>query len=247
MSSPSLSLRPNRLPTTLVIGDDEITFDWGYEEEIGSTAFWVGQASRFPSQPGFALGQTLSEEIAACLLGGYGVPAAVGLAAFQSLRAELDLDAAPPPASVIRALERPLTVPGRTRLVRYRFPRQRGERISRALHRAADETAPSDPLELRRWLLQLPGVGPKTASWIVRNHTGSDSVAIVDIHIRRAGIAAGFFSPTWQVSRDYDRFEQAFLEVANRGGVRTSILDACIWHELQRLGRNARLVCRRAA
>ena len=49
---------------------------------------------------------------------------------------------------------------------------------------------PQEPLSLREFLLQLHGIGYKTASWIVRNFTGSDDVAIVDIHLRRAGVIA---------------------------------------------------------
>jgi N-glycosylase/DNA lyase len=239
--------RPRGRPVTLEITGERITFDWGYEDEIGSAAFWIGQASRFRSGSRIALGETLAEEVVACLLGGHGVPAAVGLAAYDSLRAQVDLRSTPSPATVTWALQRPLHVSGRAHLVRYRFPRQRGERISRALARLSSERPPSAPLELREWLLRFDGIGPKTASWIVRNHTGSDAVAIIDIHIQRAGVAAGFFDARWQVTRNYDRFEQAFLAVAQRGGVRASVLDACIWYELQRLGRNARLLLQQVA
>lgn len=220
------------------VGNELISFDWGAEHQLGSTAFWIGQARRAESRLGvsFTLGRTLAEEVVACLLGGYGVPAQVGLAAFETLRNELDLDAPPSARAVVGVLEQPLQIVGRPRPVRYRFPRQRGERIAAALSRLAKETPPSDPLQLRDWLRGCDGVGPKTASWIVRNHTGNDQVAIIDIHIQRAGVAAGFFDPKWRVANHYERFEVAFLEVARLGQVRASVLDACMWYELQRLG-----------
>ena len=36
--------------------------------------------------PGYRLGRTLAEEFAACLLGGHGIPAPVGIAAYERLR-----------------------------------------------------------------------------------------------------------------------------------------------------------------
>ncbi|MDZ3993341.1 hypothetical protein PspTeo4_24872 [Pseudomonas sp. Teo4] len=47
---------------------------------------------------------------------------------------------------------------------------------------------------LRDWLLELPGIGYKTASWVARNWLDADDVAILDIHILRAG-AWQVFSP----------------------------------------------------
>jgi N-glycosylase/DNA lyase len=230
---------------TLAIGGDHVSFDWGEPHELGSAAFWVSQAAAPSADPGgssFRLGASLAEEIVACLLGGYGVPASVGLAAFERLRACVDLSAAPTPDVIERILCRPLTVPGSPRPRRYRFPRQRAARIAAALERVAATRPPQEPVALRAWLIDLPGIGPKTASWIVRNHTGSNEVAIIDIHIHRAGVAAGFFPDHWRLPRDYDRFEASFLEVANIGGVAASRLDAVMWFTLQQLGRHARVV-----
>jgi thermostable 8-oxoguanine DNA glycosylase len=86
-----------------------------------------------------------------------------------------------------------------------------------------------DPVELRGWLIGIDGIGPKTASWIVRNATGSDEVAIVDIWLVRALTAAGVFPPNWNVNRDYGRYEGAFLSYARAGATRASALDWCIW------------------
>jgi thermostable 8-oxoguanine DNA glycosylase len=121
--------------------------------------------------------------------------------------------------------------------VRYRFAAQRAARVSAALAILSADSAPEDPLALREFLLAFPGVGPKTASWVVRNWTGCDGIAIIDIHVQRAGIGAGFFSPGWRLPRDYDLFERAFCEVAHIGGVATAALDACVWEQMQALGR----------
>jgi endonuclease III len=50
---------------------------------------------------------------------------------------------------------------------------------------------------MRQLLLSIEGIGPKTASWIVRNVMGSDDVAIIDIHILRACTGMGVFLRTF--------------------------------------------------
>ena len=81
----------------------------------------------------------------------------------------------------------------------------------------------------------LPGIGAKTASWIVRNHRGSDAVAIIDIHILRAGRHIGVFPVSWQPQRHYTQLECAFLKFAEALGVRASLLDALIWDYMRRI------------
>jgi N-glycosylase/DNA lyase len=228
---------------TILAGTERIDFDWGEPHQLGSAAFWVEQARRaLPQEPSFQLGRSLAEEVLACLLGGHGMPASVALAAFERLRTELDLSRPVDEDVVERLLLMPLTIPGTAGPRRYRFPRQRAARITTAVNRLVADIPPTEPLILREWLLDLPGIGPKTASWIVRNHTGSDAVAIIDIHIRRAGLAAGFFRDHWKLPRDYRLFEEVFLAVAHRGEVPASHLDAYMWFELQRLGRAAAII-----
>jgi thermostable 8-oxoguanine DNA glycosylase len=98
---------------------------------------------------------------------------------------------------------------------------------------------PTDIEALHRRLLHLPGVGPKTAAWIIRNYTGSDDVAIIDIWLVRALTSNGVFLPQWHVERDYIRYEGAFLSYANQGRVRPAALDLCIWEQARRVGANA--------
>jgi N-glycosylase/DNA lyase len=138
-------------------------------------------------------------------------------------------------------LQEPLSVAGHSRPLRYRFPRQRAHRIAGALRVLASDEPPNEPRAMREWLRAVPGIGPKTASWIVRNVTASSEVAIIDIHIRRAGVAIGCFLPRWRLPRDYGKFEHAFLLLAAHGDVPAAQLDATIWFELQRLGATARL------
>jgi hypothetical protein len=228
----------------LAIEGETVAFRWGEPHELGSAAYWVEQTRLRQPSSDHRLGQSLVEETAACILGGYGLPAEVGLAAFEQVREAGLLCARRPPTAlqVQSVLEQPLNVPGRERSVRYRFPRQRGARVSAALHFLSRHSAPGNGRDLRDWLLAVPGVGPKTASWIARNWIGAEDVAIIDIHIRRAGLAAGFFSPHWKLPSHYSSFENAFSEIARLGGVSCAALDARIWQDLSFLGNASHLL-----
>jgi hypothetical protein len=130
---------------------------WGRFEHFFTPAFWYTQVLSaeqrgFPEKP--RLGHTLSEEVAACLLGGYGMRAELGLAAFRRLK--------------------------------------------------------------EHWL-------------------GSDCVAVIDVHVRRAGLLLGLFREDMQPSRHYFDMEEAFLEFATAIRVRASILDAVMWSHMRRM------------
>lgn len=175
------------------------------------------------------LGNTLPEEIAACILGGFGMPwrrvAPFYQRVLRSGLLEKKLDS---PESIIELLSAPIVDQGRS--IRYRFPQQRGVRLFGALQRinGVNFGAMGD-YEMREWLLQAPGVGWKTASWIVRNRRQSDAVAIIDVHLVRAGLRAGVFAANWTLSHDYRLFEEAFLTWSRSVGLRPSHLDATIW------------------
>jgi N-glycosylase/DNA lyase len=228
---PEVVLRPKDYPPRVV--------HWGHCWQVGTPAYWVAltTAARQEDHPDLRLtrhrlGATLAEEIAACLLGGHGMPHQVGLAAFEAVRDAGLLSRPSDSAEIEAVLRTPLRADGR--LLRYRFPAQRARYLSIALQRLMDERPPSAPRRLRDWLLNLPGVGPKTAAWIVRNHLDSDEVAIIDIHLLRAGVDAAIFDPDWRPPRDYHQLETMFLAWAAQGQVRPADLDAVIWSERAR-------------
>ena len=124
------------------------------------------------------------------------------------------------------------------RPVRYRFPHQRARRLAVALGMIEDEPPPTDDaLGFRRHLMRIPGIGPKTASWITRNWLGSDEVAILDIHIIRAGLLIGLFDRSMRVPRDYEALERRFLEFCGALSARPSLLDAVMWRAMRNIGR----------
>src|SRR5436309_188330 len=85
---------------------------WGRADILFTPAYWAAQAWLDHGQPGPAnqrFGQSLREEAAACVLGGHGIPAHVGVAAFCRLR-DLGLFDQPAPSAdvLLGALSTPL-------------------------------------------------------------------------------------------------------------------------------------------
>lgn len=220
------------------------TVEWRDPTYLGSAAFWAEETRRQPSPESLRIGNSLIEEVALCLLGGYGVNEAMASAAFRAVRDAglLDPYSAPSASLIEQVLRTPMTVDGYSRPVRYRFPSQRAGRVASAVERLVLGPAPVglSARELRAFLTTLDGVGMKTASWVVRNLCRSDDIAIIDIHIRRAGVVAGVFDPQWVLPRDYLRFEEAFCAWAAVGRVSTADMDVCVWSTLARMGTTAR-------
>jgi hypothetical protein len=213
---------------------------FGQPEWVPCPAFWKALAEAEGNNADDYVspsGTPLIEDVVFCLLGGYGIRMEVNRAAWDHLRSKgLFTSPAPDARQIETWLREPLVVAGRR--IRYRFPRQRAERIACALAQLAHlNPSASDPLALRNELMCLPGIGPKTASWIVRNWSGSDAVAILDIHVIRAGQIMGLFPNDVRLPRDYDLLEERFLNFSKALGVRASLLDAIIWREMRTLTR----------
>jgi thermostable 8-oxoguanine DNA glycosylase len=94
---------------------------------------------------------------------------------------------------------------------------------------------PGEGRALRNALLELPGIGPKTASWITRNWLDADDIAILDVHILRAMRLLSLIGEA-KLPRDYARIEAIFVDFARALGVRASILDAVMWQHMRRWG-----------
>jgi thermostable 8-oxoguanine DNA glycosylase len=223
--------------------DDQVLpgIPWGRFDEILTPAFWRGQVWQHQyigTYTNFRLGQTLVEEVAACLLGGFGMKAELGVAAFTRLR-DYGLLKEPAGSRMFEetmfeeALSQPFIICGKSR--RYRFQKQKARYLAACLQRLIDFTEPNDDAVLRDRLTQLPGIGPKTASWIVRNHRASNSVAIIDVHILRAGRHINLFAPALDPLRDYHELESRFLSFAGAISAPATILDSLIWDYMRRL------------
>jgi thermostable 8-oxoguanine DNA glycosylase len=207
---------------------------WGAVEAFPTPAYFAFQviAKRLVGRPAqYSLGRTLAEEVGACLLGGHGVPGEVGIAAYEQLRAKGAFSTTPPTQEQFEAwLREPIRVGKRS--IHYRFAAQKARYLSRALPMLYDAPTFAVGRHLRDWLLDVPGIGPKTASWIARNWLHADDVAILDIHIMRVGQLAGLFPRNLTVERDYLQLEELFLNFSAALDVRPSELDAVIWYEM---------------
>lgn len=207
---------------------------WGSIDAFPTPAYWAFQvmARRLMGKPAtYRLGRSLSEEVGACLLGGHGIPAPVGIAAYRRLRERGAFDGGEvSQAKLLAWLTEPLCVGDRT--VRYRFAAQKARYLAAALPMVSSAPTFSTGRQLRDWLLAAPGIGPKTASWIARNWMDADDVAILDIHIMRVGQAVGVFPMNQTVERHYPKLEERFLRFADALDVRASELDAVIWYEM---------------
>ncbi len=207
---------------------------WGAADHVGTPAYWAVRCQwSEESTPSFSCGaNSLVEEVGFCLLGGYSVTFEANAAAFEWLREHgvFDLNTDAPERHIRELLSQPLSVRGRHR--RYRFPNQRARRIS-VMRQCMMESPPdtTSPIALRDHLMSLEGIGPKTASWIVRNHLDSDDVAIIDVHVLRACRRMRLFPDTVSLPRDYVVLEERFLNFAKAIRIRPSLLDAVMWAE----------------
>jgi N-glycosylase/DNA lyase len=217
---------------------------WGDPCALFTPAYWYTQYlmcdhSAAPNR--HRIGHSFAEEVVACLLGGHGIPAEVGNAAFTRLKQNgLIQELCDDTDAIEKALYDPLQIGDR--LIRYRFWRRKAKYLVSAFRLLRSEDLPFEKaVELRNKLLTWPGIGPKTASWIVRNWLNSDAVAILDIHVVRAGMLMNLYRHDEQVEKHYLQMEEKFLLLAAKLRVPTSDLDALIW---SRMRTTPRLVAR---
>lgn len=213
--------------------------DWEEAGRLYTKSYWEVQyyLAKYDTYS-FKLGSNLLEEIVACLLGGYGLKAEMGLLAFHRLR---NLQLIRPNVSMSEieyAISQPFILDGKT--VHYRFPHQKAKYIYSFLQREdIDEFENLCGCTLRNKLMSVIGIGPKTASWIARNYCNCEDVAIVDIHIYRAGRLAGFIDRNWDIQRDYFKIEESFLTFCHSINAKPSKMDSIMWNQMKASSRRA--------
>jgi thermostable 8-oxoguanine DNA glycosylase len=212
---------------------------WGSPEYFNTPAYWAVRCQWEEANPNYVTGRPdILREATFCLLGGFGIKYEINAAAFRRLDQNGFFLADPTRHSeetLRNWLLEPLDVNGRR--IRYRFPNQRARRLAR-MRKQLSETrlAGLSATALRISLMQVEGIGPKTASWIVRNCLGSDEVAIIDVHLVRACQRMQVFPEELSLPRDYPALERRFLRFSEALRVRPSVLDAVIWSEVRRTG-----------
>jgi len=217
---------------------------WGEPWTLFTPAYWLSQlwmsgADKQASSRYRAAG-SLYDEIAFCMLGGYGITADLAMAAFEACRdSGLISRLEPSVAKWTEVLQQPLALNGR--IHRYRYPHQKARYLAGAMaFLQTHEVRGARGRELRDSLLQILGVGPKTAGWIARNYLDTDEVAILDVHLVRAGLLCELFLPSHRLQRDYLAMELRFIEFCRALNARPAILDCLIWDQMRATGGIAR-------
>jgi len=215
---------------------------WGHYCQLYTPAFWkfMYLSSGIPNEQTYhRLSSTVIEEVVACLLGGFGMPAELGIAAFKRLQDENLIDPGTPFSKIKRALSKPFMFFDGSHK-RYRFYNQKSKYVFNFLQRDDLNSIPmDDDLKFRNWLLTIDGIGPKTASWVTRNWLQSENVAILDIHVLRAGIIAGIFDVDHDVSSKYFELEINYLSFCKALDVLPSNMDAIIWNYMKKTNKLA--------
>jgi len=80
----------------------------------------------------------------------------------------------------------------------------------------------------RQLLCDCPGVGPKTASWLLRNLGLAFGLAVLDVHVMRALQMAGRITSE-RLPRDYDLVEAQFLLWCDELGASPAAFDLFVW------------------
>lgn len=208
---------------------------WGSYCEFFTPAYWKVQHWLAPQTTlRYKLATSLEEEVTMCLLGGHGIPAEMAVAAFYELRGEglLRSGQCPNKQTLEAVLRRSINVGGK--LQHYRFPTKRADYLSTVLSALEAANAHSmKAIELRTWLMTFRGIGYKTASWIVRNWLPGSPLAVLDVHVIRAGLRVGLFEMKNRVSRDYLSMERRFVDFAEALSVDTAELDVLIWQQMR--------------
>lgn len=203
----------------------------------------TGYARAAPPQPAGETG--LRQELIFCLLGGHGVTFELALSATDVIMRLSPFNDSWTPgrlrAAIQRELGKPQFDPRRAdgTLRRYRFPARKARLIADAAEWVAEQGGLRHGLatrtcerDRRSWLCQCPGIGLKTASWLLRNCGWAERLAILDVHLIRALQEANVVAEP-RLPRDYERIEAAYLAWADGLAACPSALDLFLW-EVQR-------------
>jgi hypothetical protein len=181
-------------------------------------------------------------EILFCLLGGFGITyehnrsAAEAVAELEPFAGWWDDDELFEAIVSVLSLARFEPARRNGNLRRYRFPRRKAMLIVSArrwllLHHPLDEwllTLASEK-DRREFLCRCPGIGPKTASWVLRNLGWAKELAVLDVHLVRALSEADRVADDVHLPRDYDVVEEAFLRWCRELAAPPAAFDLFVW------------------
>lgn len=224
----------NELLPGLAWGDPGVMFTPAY----WLSQYWMAGLDKVKKSP-YTTSSSLAEELTFCLLGGFGIKEELATAVFYNCKqsgliAERDTN----PSSWQKVLLEPVRVNGKDQ--RYRYPNQKSTYLAGSMQYLLENQIDNlSGIKLRNKLLEISGIGLKTAGWITRNYSDSDDVAILDIHLVRAGVISGFIDPGQTVEKHYFEMEKDFINYCSALNVRPASLDCLIWDQMRELGKIA--------
>ena len=186
--------------------------------------------------------QAIEDELLFCLLGGFGITFEHGRSASATIRPlrpfASDWKDEQLFETILRALTQPQFEPRRRdgSLRRFRFPKQKASVILKARQWVRSQ----DPLDecflqlgnakdRRSFLNECPGMGFKSASWLLRNLGLGSDLAIIDVHVLRALLNAKRIPDTVRIPRDYEMAEEAFLAWCDELDAPSAAFDLFVW------------------
>jgi N-glycosylase/DNA lyase len=177
-------------------------------------------------------------ELLFCVLGGHGVSYELNRSAAELLwRKGLFRHWRPRAASLETELARSQFAPPRRDggPRRYRFPARKARLLVEAASWLGRVGMLSDALaaicterERRALLCGCPGVGPKSASWLLRNCGLAERLAILDVHVLRVLRESGRVTEA-MLPRDYEHVEETFLSWCDELGADPAGFDLLLW------------------
>ena len=186
--------------------------------------------------------KNLDKEMLFCLLGGFGISYEHGRSATEVIAPLLPFDEGWDDLALFDTMVATLSLAqfGPPRLDgsprRYRYPTRKARIIVEA-RRWVLQHAPlsarlvefPDCTSRRRFLCNCPGMGLKTASWLLRNLGWGNRLAIVDVHVLRALTIAGRIPLETRMPRDYEAVEEAFLNWCEKLSAPPPAFDLFLW------------------
>ena len=168
---------------------------------------WLSCADLFcraVEEQAFRAANAPEHELLFCLLGGHGISYELALSATAVIARLRPFAETWDPAEIRDAVatslrENQFTPARRDGSLRsYRFPERKADTIVAAgawLRQTGSLEAAvmrhPDARSRREFLCECPGVGPKTASWLLRNLGWAEDLAIVDVHVLPTVVGSG--------------------------------------------------------
>jgi hypothetical protein len=213
-------------------------------EDVASIYWEKAWEVAAPHYPGPVKGsvagdQELRAELLFCLLGGHGIPYDLNLSVADRLwsRGLFRTSKRLAKRSIEAELRKPQFEPrcrdGRLR--RYRFPVRKAELLFAAQlwlesvdSLAAEISALHCEFKRRDFLCACPGIGPKSASWLLRNCGYAHELAVLDIHVVRAMQSCGRIDKA-DLARDYEIVESEYLSWCRDYDADPARFDLIVW------------------